>query len=115
MSQETRVALKDSLQESVETEPAKVARPRYPRSTVFAPAALSGLLLWAGHFPLNWSWLAWVALVPLCVLVRSPARPRRVYLAAWLCGLVFFWSVIQWMRYADSRMYFTWAALATYC
>src|SRR5207245_2893597 len=82
---------------------------------VLAPALATGVLWWACHFPLNWSWLAWVALVPLLTLVRSPARPARIYLAAWLGGMVFYWAVIQWMRYADFRMYFTWAALATYC
>src|SRR5437868_5366642 len=82
---------------------------------VFLPALATGVLWWACHFPLNWSWLAWIALVPLLTLVRSPARPRRIYFAAWLGGLVFYWAVIQWMRYADFRMYFTWAALATYC
>src|SRR5262249_41217592 len=30
-------------------------------------------------------------------------------------GLLFFVPVLQWMRYADWRMYFTWIGLALYC
>lgn len=86
------------------------ARPR-----TLLPALLTSGLLWACYFPLAWSWLAWVALVPLLCLVRTAARPRRVYLYAWVSGLAFFWPVLQWLRVADYRMYATWAALATYC
>src|SRR5262249_55359550 len=82
---------------------------------VVVPAALSGVLLWACYFPLAWGWLAWIALVPLLALVRSDARPWRIYGAAWLAGLLFFWGAIQWMRVADARMYYCWAMLATYC
>src|SRR5262249_8958690 len=60
-------------------------------------------------------WLGWLALVPLLCLVRSEAGPRRIYLAAWAGGLVFFFFVLQWMRVADPRMYYTWAMLAVWC
>jgi apolipoprotein N-acyltransferase len=79
------------------------------------PALATGGLLWLCHFPVACGWLAWLALVPLLCLVRSDARPRRLYLCAWAGGLVFFWPVLQWMRVADVRMYATWAGLATYC
>jgi apolipoprotein N-acyltransferase len=79
------------------------------------PAVASGVLLWACHFPLALGWLAWVALVPVLCLVRSDGRPRNIYLAAWAGGLIFFWPVLQWMRVADYRMYYTWGMLATYC
>jgi apolipoprotein N-acyltransferase len=89
------------------------------------PALLTALLLWlsnfnqitiGGHsFAFACGWLGWVALVPFLVLVRADARPRNLYLAAWLAGLLFYWPVLQWMRVADYRMYATWAGLATYC
>lgn len=99
-------------------EPETAALPAPPR--VAAPCLLAGLvgglLFYLCYFPVAWGlWLGWVALVPWLVLVRSPARPRAVYLSAWLGGLVFFVPVLQWMRVADFRMYFTWAALALYC
>ena len=76
---------------------------------------LTGALLWLCYFPVAWSWLAWVALVPLLGLVRSPARRRVIYLSAWIGGLVFSLPAMQWMRVADPRMYFTWIFLAIYC
>jgi apolipoprotein N-acyltransferase len=86
----------------------------HSRSAILAACATAALL-YLGYFPVACGWLGWIALVPLLALVRSPARPRTVYLAAYLAGLLFFWPVLQWMRVADWRMYFTWAMLATYC
>src|SRR5262245_9010499 len=79
------------------------------------PALFSAGLLWLCFFPVAWGWLAFVALVPLLCLVRAEGRARNIYWSAWAGGLVFFWPVLQWMRVADFRMYFTWAMLATYC
>jgi apolipoprotein N-acyltransferase len=90
-----------------------VSRPR--RSRALLPALLTGGLLWLCYFPVGWSWLAWVALVPLLSLVRTDAPRWRIYLSAWASGLVFFWPALQWLRVADDRMYYTWGALATYC
>lgn len=79
------------------------------------PSILTGGLLWLCYFPAACGYLAWVAFVPLLTLVRSPARPVRVYLSAFAGGLVFYWPALKWMPVADDRMYFTWAFLATYC
>jgi apolipoprotein N-acyltransferase len=78
-------------------------------------ALATGGALWLCYFPANAGWLAWVALVPLLVLVRSRSRPRSLYLSAWAGGLVFFWPALQWMRVADPRMYIAWSVLAIYC
>ncbi len=78
-----------------------------------APSA-SALLLYLAYFPVAWGALAWVALVPLLLLVRLPGRPRRLYLACWVGGLLFHWPVLQWVRVADGRMYGAWAMVATY-
>jgi apolipoprotein N-acyltransferase len=75
----------------------------------------TGGMLWLCFFPANAGWLAWVALAPLLVLVRSRSRPWVLYLSAWAGGLAFFWPVLQWMRVADPRMYYLWGLLATYC
>jgi apolipoprotein N-acyltransferase len=74
--------------------------PTKPRSRVFLPAILSGLLLYAAYFPLDFGFLAWVALVPLLSLVRANARPRRIYFAAFVGGLFCYVPAIQWMRVA---------------
>src|SRR5436189_5002024 len=77
-------------------------------------SASTALLLYLSHFPVAWGWLGWVALAPLLVLVRSRKRTRTIFFAAWFAGLAFFLPVLQWMRVADPRMYFTWIALSVY-
>src|SRR5947209_3574926 len=87
-----------------------------PSTRQLLPWALaSSLLLYLCYFPVAWGWLGWVALVPLCFVIRSDARAKSVGLAAWVCGLCFFFPVLQWMRVADTSMYATWFLLAFYC
>lgn len=95
-----------------------------PRSEVGAPpcrtrvllaGSLTGALLWLCYFPVAWGWLGWVALVPFLVLARAEGPRLRIYLSAWVGGSLFFWTTLQWLRVADDRMYYTWAALAIYC
>ena len=72
----------------------------------------SGLLLWSAFPPAEWSWLAWVALVPLFWLVR-PARARApLYLGAWAGGLVFWLLSVQWVRLTDPTAWLAWLAMA---
>lgn len=89
--------------------------PAKPRSRVFLPAICSGLLLYAAFFPVNAGFLGWVALVPLLSLVRANARPRRIYLAAFVGGLFCYVPAIQWMRVAHPAMYVSWLFLGVYC
>jgi apolipoprotein N-acyltransferase len=89
--------------------------PALPRTRVFLPAMLSGLLLYLSFFPVNAGFLAWVALVPLLSLVRANARPRRIYFAAFIGGLVCYVPAIQWMRVAHPAMYASWLFLAFCC
>ncbi len=87
-----------------------------PRARYLFLAALTTAgLLWLSFFPVDCGWLAWFALVPFLVLARSTARPRWVYLSAWIGGLAFYFPALQWMRVADPRMYFTWIFVAVYC
>lgn len=81
-----------------------------------AAASLAGgsLLLWASFPPWNLSPLAWVALVPLVMLVRLRDLPRHFVLAAWLGGLVFYLPALQWLRLGDPTMYLAWFALSIY-
>jgi apolipoprotein N-acyltransferase len=91
------------------------SRPR-PRTRFPLLAALTTAgLLWLCYFPVDWGWLAWFALVPFLVLVRSTARPRWVYLCAWVAGLAFYFPALQWMRVADPRMYVTWLGVSLVC
>jgi apolipoprotein N-acyltransferase len=102
-------------------EPLVLEAPATPLKRTWTPPALwlasflGGGLLYLCFFPVAWGWLAWVALVPWLCLVRAPARPRGLYLAAWLGALAFYLPVLQWARVADPRMYATWIALSLYC
>jgi apolipoprotein N-acyltransferase len=89
--------------------------PQIPRSRVYLPAILSGLLLYASFFPLNLGFLAWIALVPFLSLVRANARSRRICLAAFVGGLFCFVPAIQWIRVAHPAMYGAWIFLAIVC
>jgi apolipoprotein N-acyltransferase len=74
----------------------------------------SGLMLWTSFTPIDFGPLAWVALVPLLMLVRMPKPTRRMYLAAACGGWLFALASLQWMRLGDPAMYIAWAALAFY-
>lgn len=96
--------------------PAAQTQPQLPKLPRIAliPALLCAGLLYLSYFPVSFGWLGWVALVPLLVLVRVEASKKRTFFCALLAGLFFFVPVLQWMRYADAMMYFTWIALAIY-
>lgn len=75
---------------------------------------LTAGLLWTSFFPLNVGPLAWLAPVPLVLLVRMTQPPRRMAWACYLGGLAFYLPVLQWMRLGDPTMYLAWWALAAY-
>jgi apolipoprotein N-acyltransferase len=97
--------------------PVPAPAPVFPRVRllpVLLALTTSGLL-YLCYFPVAWGWLGWLALVPWLGLVRSRARPALLYSVSAFVGLLFFVPVLQWMRVADMRMYFTWVMLAIYC
>ena len=75
---------------------------------------LSAALLWACFTPVNASPLAWIALVPLLLLVRVEQRLRWMYTAVYCGGLLGQLATLQWMRLGDPTMYIAWSALSIY-
>ncbi len=71
--------------------------PRLRRLTPYLPAVLAALLLSLAFPPVEGSWVAYVALVPLLVMAVRTARPRRVFRAAWVGGYVFFHINLLWV------------------
>ncbi len=84
---------------------------RLARRPLLAGVA-SGLLLWTSFPPVEWSWLAWIALVPLFWLVVQKASSWRLYLSAWLGGLAFWLPAVQWVRLTDSTAWLAWLSMA---
>ena len=87
---------------------------RAPARGALLVSGLTGLLLWASFMPLDWGPLAWLALVPMLLLVRIPEPTRRMYRAVFAGGLLFTVPALQWLRLADPSMYAAWILLAVY-
>ncbi len=75
---------------------------------------ISMLLLWLSFTPVEWSCLAWIALVPLSQLLRLKSLPARCYLVTWCVAFVWGLVTLQWMRLGHPAMFLALAALAFY-
>jgi len=95
-------------------EAARLKPPAVPSRGAWMLSFGTMLLWWSAFTPLDWSPLAWIALVPMTLLIRPRQPARHLYLAAYLSGLAGWLMALQWMRLADSAMYFGWGALALY-
>lgn len=62
-----------------------------------AGAVLSGLLLSASFPPLEWDWLAWVGLAPVCLAPMLPGRWARVA-TGYGFGLAFWAANLLWLN-----------------
>jgi apolipoprotein N-acyltransferase len=72
----------------------------------------SGIALWLAFPPAGWSWLAWVALVPLFLLIPSGRSRLAIYLGAWAGGFVFWLLALNWILCIDATASIAWAAMA---
>lgn len=81
---------------------------RHPVGLVLASAGL----LWLSFPPVGWHGAAWVALVPLFLVVADP-RPIRWASGAGLVGGFAFWALaVQWVRVVDPSAWLGWLAMA---
>jgi apolipoprotein N-acyltransferase len=76
-----------------------------------AAVFLSGIMLFCSFPPLEWSFCAWVALVPLVYLclISTPGRSFRYGLIA---GLVFWLASLIWLTRVS---YIGWIGISLYC
>jgi len=86
-------------------------RGRFQRHPLLAGLA-AGLLLWTSFPPVEWSWLAWIALVPLFWLATLRPTGFQAYLAAWLGGFVFWLLALEWLRMLDANAWLAWFVMA---
>ena len=81
---------------------ALAARARAEASTAIsiATALISSFLLILSFPDFNLWPLAWVALVPLLVLIARKPMPGRAFLTGWLAGTVFFYGSCYWLTFS---------------
>lgn len=100
-----------AIEEEIQTGPLDGLKERLSQRPVVAGLS-SGVLLWSAFPPVEWSWLAWIALVPLFWLVTQKGSVLRLYLGAWAGGLVFWVLSVQWVRLTDPSAWVAWLAMA---
>ncbi|HPC95809.1 MAG TPA: apolipoprotein N-acyltransferase [Sedimentisphaerales bacterium] len=59
--------------------------------------AASAALLSVIQAPVDWSFLAWAAMVPLALACRPEVRPRTLVLVAWFVGTAYWLTNIYWI------------------
>ena len=84
------------------------------RSGTFLVASMTACLLWFAFTPVDYGPIAWIALVPMLMLVRSSDPPRWLYRLIYFVGFLYWLTTLQWMRYGDPLMYFGLLAMAVY-
>lgn len=58
----------------------------------------SGILLALAMPPVDWSWLIWIALVPLGLAMTERRSQIELYIGAYFGGVLFQWIHCDWMR-----------------
>lgn len=81
---------------------------------VFGVTLASLCLLWLSFTPVDFAPIAWVALVPLCLLLRVHRLPRYSYRIITFAGFIWALATLQWMRLGHWTMYGALCALAFY-
>lgn len=76
---------------------------------------LSSVLLWLSFPPVGWSWLAWVAPVPMLTLVvNENFHADRPFLKAWAASFLFWLATFYFIPYPHPILILGWLALSAY-
>jgi apolipoprotein N-acyltransferase len=71
-----------------------------PTSSEWVAAGASTLLLTSAFPNFEFSFLAWIALVPLLLVVGRRPSPLRALILGWSVGTVFFYTTCHWLTYS---------------
>lgn len=84
------------------------------RKLAMGLTAATAVLLFLSFTPVDFSPAAWVALVPLLLLVRTFGPLRGLATGVYIVSALYQLVTLQWMRLGDPTMYVAWLALAFY-
>lgn len=93
----------------VETQPVRTRK-----AALIVLPVISGFLLFLSTLSFWTSWLVWIALMPLGLLIYLPGSRLWLYLGAYLGGLAYFLPGVQWLRYCDPSAWLGWLLLSAY-
>jgi len=82
---------------------------------IYALGLLGALLMYLCWYPFDQGYLAWVALVPLFLLVRIDRWRKRFYVAMFASAVAYYLPTLSWIRVAHPMMYLSWIGLTLYC
>ncbi len=77
-------------------------------------ALLSHVLLWLAMPGRDLSWLAWIAMVPIVWLIRSPVPSHKLLRQVWIATLLYWLVMLHFVRLPFWPLWFGWFALAGY-
>jgi apolipoprotein N-acyltransferase len=73
---------------------------QFPTRFEWAAAAITAILLILSFPNFELSFLAWIALVPLMVVIARRPAPAAAFLLGWAAGTVFFYGSCYWLTYS---------------
>lgn len=91
--------------------PTRITR-AWPFSGPLASSLASAALMICAFPPVEWSWLAFVALVPLFAQVADPGPKRFRGARIYVGGVAFWLASLQWVTKADPSAALGWALMA---
>ena len=68
--------------------------------TEWGAAAASAILLILSFPNFEFSSLAWIALVPLLVVIAKRPSPLHAFILGWAVGSIFFYATCYWLTYS---------------
>ncbi|MCA9034510.1 MAG: apolipoprotein N-acyltransferase [Planctomycetaceae bacterium] len=113
--QESNAGLRPEIEQIIASGQRRVSKERSGSAlTVLMLCSASAVLLWSCFTPLDFSPIAWIALVPLIQVVRLNSIPRWSWMILFITGFIWSAVTLQWMRLGDPAMIIALLALSFY-